>query len=84
MAWQEITVVYIRVIEGEQREENRLGYIIYLKATRFAGGLNQAGEQWGQIKRPMHWFNLNISVANLLQQGRWGETGENEVTHLSD
>lgn len=39
MAWQEITVVYIRVIEGEQREENRLGYITYLKATRFAGGL---------------------------------------------
>lgn len=84
MAWQGITVVYIRVIEGEQREENRLGYITYLKATRFAGGLNQAGEQWGQIKRPMHWFNLNISVTNLLQRGRWGETGENEVTHLSD
>ena len=40
MSRQEITVVYIRVMEWERRGESRLGYITCLKAKRFAGVLN--------------------------------------------
>lgn len=32
-------MVYIRVMEEEQRRK-RVGYIPYLKAIKFAGGLN--------------------------------------------